>query len=61
MSTVADAPRPGQAYTAVMPQAIQESERMLRENGRVTVVEVAVMLDIRHGSTHRTIHKVSAR
>jgi transposase len=67
LSSVADAPRRGQAHRVVTPQAISEIERVIRENRRVMVDEVATMLDISHGSAHHIIHdvlqfhKVSAR
>jgi hypothetical protein len=65
--SVKDAPRPGQAHRLVTPESIAAVEALLRENRRVTVDEIATIVDLSHGSAHHIIHdvlqfrKVSAR
>ena len=45
-TSVEDSPRPGPAFTAVTEDNIAAMENMKRENRRVTVKEVASLLDI---------------
>jgi len=52
---VEDSPRPGLAFTAVT-EDIADVENVVRENRRVTVKEVASLLDISVGSAHHIIH-----
>jgi transposase len=67
VSTLTDAARSGRPHTATTPNAIAAVERVIRENRRVTIDEVAGELKISHGSAHHIIHdvlqyhKVSAR
>ena len=67
VTSVTDAPRPGQAHRVVTPEAIAAVEAIVRENHRVTVNEIAAHLDMSHGSAHHIVHdvlqfhKVSAR
>jgi len=45
-TSVEDSPRPGPSFTAVTEDNIAAMENMKRENRRVTVKEVASLLDI---------------
>jgi len=56
ITSVEDSPRPGPAFTAVMEDNIAAVENVVRENWRVTLKEVASLLDISVGSAHRIIH-----
>ena len=40
------------------PEAIARADAIMKENRRVTVHEIAVHLDMSHGSAHHTIHDV---
>jgi len=40
----------------VTPEAIAAVEAIVKENRRVTVNEIAVHLDVSHGSAHRIVH-----
>ena len=51
-----DSPRPGTAFKAVTEDDIAAVEKVLRENRRVTVREVASLLDISVRSAHHIIH-----
>jgi len=53
--SVTDSPRSGQAHPVVTPEAIAAVEAILKENRRVTVNEIAVRLDMSHGSAHRIV------
>ncbi|XP_023713882.1 histone-lysine N-methyltransferase SETMAR-like, partial [Cryptotermes secundus] len=63
ITSVAEAPRPGQAHRVVTPESVAAVEALVMENGRVSVDEIAES----HRSAHRVIHdvlrfhKVSAR
>jgi hypothetical protein len=67
VTSVAHAPRPGQAHRVVTPESIAAVEALVMENRRVSVDEIAEILNMSHGSTHHVIHdvlqfhKVSAR
>jgi acyl dehydratase len=67
VTSVAVAPRSGQAHRVVTPESIAAAEAILMDNRRVTVNEIAAKLNIFHGSAHHIIHdvlkfrKVSAR
>jgi len=56
VTSVEDSPRPGPAFTAVTEDNIAAVENVIRENRRVTVKEVASLLDISVGSAHHIIH-----
>ena len=56
VSSVDDSPRPGRAITAVTEDNVTAVENVIRENRRVTVKEVASLLDISVGSAHDIIH-----
>ena len=56
VTSVKDSPRPGPAFTAVTEDNIAAVENVIRENRRVTVNEVASLLDISVGSAHHIIH-----
>jgi len=58
ISSVTDSPRPGQAHRVVTPEVIAAVEAIVKENHRVTVIEIAAHLDMSHGSTHRIVHDV---
>jgi len=55
ISSVTDSPRPGQAHPVVTPEAIAAVETIVKENRRVTVNEMAVHLDMSHGSAHHIL------
>ena len=67
VTSVEDAPRPGQAQRVVTPQNIAAVEAIVMENRRVTLNDIAACLKISHGSAHHIVHdvlqfhKVSAR
>jgi transposase len=67
VSTLTDAARSSQPHTATTPNTFTAVERVIRENRRVTIDEVAGELKISHGLAHHIIHdvlqyhKVSAR
>jgi hypothetical protein len=55
ISSVTDPPRPGKAHPVVTPEAIAAVEAIVKENRRVTVNEMAVRLDMSHGSPHHIV------
>jgi len=55
ISSVTDSPRPGQAHRMVTPEGSAAVEAIVKENGHVTVNEIAVHLDMSHGSAHRFV------
>jgi [histone H3]-lysine36 N-dimethyltransferase SETMAR len=57
-TSISDAPRPGQANRAVTPDSIQATEKIILDNRRISVDEVAAELSISHGSAHFIIHEV---
>jgi len=67
VTSVEDAPHPGQAQRVVTPQNIAAVEAIVMENCRVTRNDIAACLKISHGSAHHIVHdvlqfhKVSAR
>jgi len=67
VTSVKDAPRPGQAQRVVTPQNIAAVEAIEKENRRVTLNDIAACLKNSHGSGHHIVHdvlqfhKVSAR
>ena len=58
VTSVEDAPRPGQAQRVVTPQNIAAVEAMVMENRRVTQNDTAAFLKISHGSAHHIVHDV---
>jgi len=46
ISSVTDCPRPGQAHRVVTPEDIAAVEAILKENGLVTVNEMAAHLEM---------------
>ena len=58
MTSVEDAPRPGQAQRVVTPHNIAAVEAIVMENCRVTQNDIAACLKISHGSAHHTVHDV---
>jgi len=46
ISSVTDCPRPGQAHPVVTPEGIAAVEASVKENGRVTVNEIAAHLEM---------------
>ena len=42
ISSITDSPRPGQAHPVVTPEGIAAVEAIVKENGRVTVNEIAL-------------------
>ena len=56
VTSVEDSPRPGPAFTAVTEDNTAAMENMIWENRRVTVKEVASLLDISVRSAHHIIH-----
>jgi len=56
VTSVEDSRRPGPAFTAVKEDNIAAMKNVIRENRRITVVEVASLLDISVGSAHHIIH-----
>jgi len=58
ISSVTDSPRPGQAHGVVTPEATAAVEATMKENRRATVHEIAVHLDMSHGSEHHIVHDV---
>ena len=56
ITSVEDSPRPGPTFTAVTEDNIAAVENVIQENRRVTVKEVASLLDISVGSAHHIIH-----
>ena len=58
ISSVTDSSRPGQAHPVVTPEGIAAVEAIVKENGPVTVIEIAAHLDMCRGSAHRIIQGV---
>jgi len=58
ISSVTDSPRPGQAHRVVTPEAIAAVEATVKENGRVTLNEIAAHLDVSRGSAHHIVRDV---
>jgi len=62
-----DAPRPGQAHRVVTEESIAAADRLIQENRRVTLAEMAFFLSMSFGSVQHIVHdelrysKVSAR
>ena len=50
ISSVTDCPRPCQAHRVVTPEGSAAVEAIVKENGRVTVNEMAARLDMSHRS-----------
>jgi len=66
VTSVEDAPCPGQAQRVVTPQNMATVEATVMENCRVTQNDIAACLKISHGSAYHIVHvlqfhKVSAR
>jgi len=47
--------RSGQAHRVVTPEGTAAVEAIAKENRRVTVKEIAALLDMSHGSAHRIV------
>lgn len=58
VTSVEDAPRPGQAQRVVTTQNIAAVEAIVMENHRVTLNDIAECLKISHGSAHHIVHDV---
>jgi len=58
ISSVTDSPRPGQAHPVLTPEAIAAIEVIVKENRRVTVNEIAALLDMSRGSANHIVHDV---
>ena len=58
VTSVEDAPRPGQAQRIVTPQNIAAVEAIVMENRRVTLNDSVACLKISHGSAHYIVHDV---
>ena len=58
VTSVTDAPRPGQAHRVVTAETIAAVEAILKENRSVTMNEIAAHLDMSHGSAHHIVHDV---
>ena len=56
ISSVTDLPRPGQTHPVLTPEGIGAIVAIVKENGRVTMNEIAAHLDVSHGSTYRIVH-----
>jgi len=54
-SSVTDCPRPGQARRVVTPEGSAAVEAIVKENGRVTVHEMAARLDMSHGTARHMV------
>jgi hypothetical protein len=67
VTSMADAPRSGQAHRVLTPESIAAAEAIVMDNRRVTLNEIAANLNISYGSAHHIIHdelkfrKASAR
>lgn len=67
VTSVADAPRPGQARRVVTPETIAAVEAIILDNRRVTIDDIAACVHMSHGSAYHIVHdvlqfhKVSAR
>jgi hypothetical protein len=48
VTSVKDAPRPGQAHRVATPESIAAAEALIRENRQVTVDEIATIVDLNH-------------
>ena len=58
VTSVTDAPRPGQAHRVVTPEDTAAVEAIVNENRSVTVNEIAEHLDMGHGSAQHIVHDV---
>jgi histone-lysine N-methyltransferase SETMAR len=58
VSSVTDIDRPGRPHTANTPESLEQVERIIRENRRITIDEVALELGISHGSAHHIMHDI---
>ena len=52
ISSVRHSPPPGQAHRVVTTEGIAAVEAIVKENRRVTVIEIAAHLDMSHGSAY---------
>ena len=55
ISSVTDCPRPSQARRVVTPEGSAAVEAIVKENGRVTVNEMAARLDMSHGTAQHVV------
>ena len=53
--SLTDCPQPGQAHRVVTPEVFVAAEDIVKENRRVTVNEIAIHLDMSHGSAHHVV------
>ena len=58
MTSVKDAPRPGQAHCVVTPVTVARAEELVKQDRRMALDEIAANLGISHGSTHHIVHEV---
>jgi len=58
ISSVTDCHAPCQAHPVVTPEGSAATEAIVKENGRVTVNEIAAQLDMSHGSAHHIVRDV---
>jgi len=56
VTSVEDSPHPGPAFKKVTEDNTAAVENVIRENRRVSVKEVASLLDISVGPAHHIIH-----
>ena len=56
ISSVTDSPQPEQAHQVVTPEGIAGVEAIVKENRRVTVIEIVTYLDRSRGSAHHIVH-----
>ena len=57
-SSVTDSPRSGQTQWVVTPEVIAAVGAIVKENCRLTLNEIAIHLDMSHGSAHHIVHGV---
>ncbi|GBM06291.1 hypothetical protein AVEN_208976-1 [Araneus ventricosus] len=54
---IKDLPRPCQAYVVINSATISAVDELIRQNRRITTLEIAVELSISKGTVHHIIHK----
>ncbi|GBM77309.1 hypothetical protein AVEN_13353-1 [Araneus ventricosus] len=54
---IKDSPRPGQAHVVINSATISAVDELIRQNHRITTLEIAVELSISKGIVHHTIHE----
>ncbi|GBO02947.1 hypothetical protein AVEN_247272-1 [Araneus ventricosus] len=53
---IKDPTRPGQAYVMTNSAAISAMDELIRQNRRITTLEIAVEMSISKGTVHHIIH-----